>query len=56
MPPAGFAAAGRHAVAAFHQEVRLTAAPPDYAALRRYLPPNIHVAGALRITLRTFGN
>lgn len=24
-------------------------------ALHRYLPPNIHVAGALRITLRTFG-
>ncbi len=38
------------------EEVRLTAAPPDMPALHRYLPPNIHVAGALRITLRTFGN
>ncbi len=37
------------------EEVRLTAAPPDMPALHRYLPPNIHVAGALRITLRTFG-
>lgn len=38
------------------EEVRLTAAPPDMPALHRYLPPNIHVAGALRITLRTSGN
>lgn len=37
------------------EEVRLTAAPPDMPALHRYLPANIHVAGALRITLRTFG-
>lgn len=37
------------------EEVRLTTAPPDMPALHRYLPPNIHVAGALRITLRTFG-
>lgn len=37
------------------EEARLTAAPPDMPALHRYLPANIHVAGALRITLRTFG-
>ena len=37
------------------EEVRLTAAPPDMPALHRSLPANIHVAGALRITLRTFG-
>ncbi|EBX6014562.1 type VI secretion system baseplate subunit TssF [Salmonella enterica subsp. enterica serovar Dortmund] len=37
------------------EEARLTAAPPDMPALHRYLPASIHVAGALRITLRTFG-
>ncbi len=55
IPPASFAAADVTLWPLSIEEVRLTAAPPDMPALHRYLPPNIHVAGALRITLRTFG-
>lgn len=36
-------------------EARLTAAPPDMPLLNRYLPAHTKVAGALRLTLHTFG-
>lgn len=34
-------------------DARLTGVPPDIPALARHLPPHLHVAGALRIRLRT---
>lgn len=34
-------------------DARLTGAPPDIPGLERYLPPNVQVAGALRLRLRT---
>lgn len=37
------------------QEARLTGAPPDIPALERHLPAHVHVAGALRLRLRTVG-
>ncbi len=36
-------------------EARLTGTPPDMPMLNRYLPAHTHAAGALRLTLRTFG-
>ncbi|WP_027476336.1 type VI secretion system baseplate subunit TssF [Curvibacter gracilis] len=37
------------------QEARLTGAPPDIPAMERHLPAHVHVAGALRLRLRTVG-
>ena len=36
-------------------DVRLTGAPPDIHGLERYLPPHVHVSGALRLRLRMVG-
>lgn len=36
-------------------EARLTGTPPDMPMLNRYLPAHSRAAGALRLTLRTFG-
>lgn len=36
-------------------EARLTGAPPDIPGIERYVPPNVQIAGALRLRLRMIG-